>query len=321
MPAAVIFGVHMLTTYHSEPTSEFMRTYWKEWFLPPRFPDVLYRARHLGRVFWNDVLFGEGAVAQLPPKVITSVVVCSAIGAVDMVRRGARVASFFLLAPAAMLFVASLASRWPLVPRLLLFAVPAVLLLLPAGLSAIVRVLPGRIRVPVLAVPSVALTAMVIAGFRDPQWQHRNLFVNMTQVLSLVSQRAAPQSSMYITADQMAGCIYYLRWHPNHETLNADPARDDCALQGLRTIAGEWPHYIGLVPFQATERKRVIRPEWLNAEGKRILDGSHHETVVLIGYHPELRRELPPWLDAAATRVATDSVRGMVMLRYRVPAR
>jgi len=223
------------------------------------------------------------------------------------------------VAPAVLVPLAAVARRWPLSPRLLLFAVPSVLILLSAGLTEIVRVLPARLRRPVLVMPSVALVAMVISGYRDSQWQHENLFVDMPRVFRIVSQRAALLSAMYISADQMAACIYYLRWHPAHKTLSGDPTRNDCTLQGLRTIPGEWPLYIGLVPFQASQHQRVIRPEWLNAEGRRILGGSRHDVVVLIGYHRELLKVLPPWLDKAATRVARDSVLGMEILTYRSP--
>jgi hypothetical protein len=245
-------------------------------------------------------------------------VACSAIGAIALARRRSA-APWFLLIPVGLAAVASLVRQWPLTPRLLLFAVPAVLILLPAGLEAIGRAVPARYRGPVLAVPSLVLVGLAATGL-GRKWGADALFADVPQALRKLSERTGPPATIYFSVELEAPCIYYLRYHPD-ATLRNDSSTPGCVIDGANMLIGSWPEYVGVPYGSATERERVVAPEWLEMEGQWLLDQPPRDLVVLIGYMPDLRKKLPAWLErAGAKRVAEQRMQGLLMVTYRLPA-
>lgn len=314
-PAALIFGVQLLTVYHSSSTTSFMQLYWTELFLEPHVASGLVRGANIAREFWASVLFAGGIVNALPPKTMTIIGVTSAVGAMAIVRRSVPMA-IMLVVPAVLAGIASLGKWWPLTPRLLLFAAPAVLITLPAGLATLTRLAPRKVRMPVLAVLSLALIAAAAMGVPGAMPADRR-FIAVPQALSEVATRVGPNAAVYVSADMEAACRYYLVWHPDRARLPGVSSSRGCALRGPRTVIGEWPWFVGLEPGRATNAPKVIQPEWLEREGRRILDQSATEVWVLIG-NPDLRTPLPSWLEASgATRLAERETGGIRILQYR----
>lgn len=114
--------------------------------------------------------------------------------------------------------------------------------------------------------------------------------------------------------------VHYLRWHPDRLQLGGSTGVTGCEPRGTRTVVGEWPQFVGTEPGAATSGQRVIRPEWLEAEGARILARPAEEITLLFGYLRELRETLPAWLEMrGATRLAREENHPLLRLRYRPP--
>ena len=313
-PAALIFGLHLLTAYRSSSVTSFMQVYWAESFLEPRLPSVLIHAANIARELWSTTLFGDAA-SVLPRKTMTIVMAGSAVGAIAMIRRSLPTA-VLLLAPAVLAGVASFGKWWPLTPRLLLFAVPAVFITLSAGIATVSRVAPRKFRTSLKAILAVAVIAMAGMGLtRESRVDRR--FIVVPAALREVGTRVGPDATVYVSADMEATCIYYLAWHPDRSALSGDPSSRDCSFRGTRTVIGQWPWFVGLVPGTATDAAKTIRPEWLEREGRRVLEQPATELWVVIG-NPDLRTPLPSWLEASgATRLAERDTGGIRILTYR----
>jgi len=319
-PAALVFGLHLLTVYRSPSTTSFMQVYWTETFLVQSVPAALRQAALIVHGFWNAVLFGDGVVEALPRRTMTIVVATSALGAFALGRRSLPTA-VLLLAPAVLAAVASLAKWWPLTPRLLLFAVPAVLVTLPYGLATMARLAPRNARIPVQVILSVALIVAAAVGLPG-EMRAQPRFIAVPEALRELGVRHSPNATVYLSSDIGPACTYYLAWHPDRATLGGDSSSRDCTLRGTRTVIGQWPRFVGLAPGRATRAAKTIRPEWLEREGRRILDQPATELWVLIGNNPELRAALPSWLESAgAMRLAEHETRGIRILTYRVTDR
>jgi hypothetical protein len=261
------------------------------------------------------VLFAGGIVDALPPKTMTLIGVTSAVGAIALVRRSVPMA-IMLFVPAVLAGIASLGKWWPLTPRLLLFAVPAVLVTLPAGLATLTRLAPRKARMPVLAVLSLAVIAAAAMGVPREMRADRR-FTAVPQALREVATRAGPNATVYVSADMEAACSYYVAWHPDRAEPPGESSSRGCALRGTRTVIGQWPWFVGLEPGRATNAEKVVQPEWLEREGRRILEPRASELWVLIG-NPDLRTPLPTWLEASgATRLAERETGGIRILQYR----
>jgi len=313
-PAALLFVGHLVTAYDTPSTTSFMKVFWTEFFLVPRFPGGVIQAAHFAREYWSTVLFGEVSDA-LPRHSMGAILACSGIGAITLGMRSLpRVG--MLLAPAALVAVASVAKQWPLTPRLLLFAVPAVLITLPAGLGALSSVLPQRLRDPLRLVSIIALILAAAVGLPGTIRADAR-FKDISQALR-VEKRRTSNATIYLSADLVPACTYYLGWHPDRLENGADTSERLCALRGARTITGKWPSFVGLPPGLATQFKKVIVPEWLDAEGRQILDQQSNEVWLLFGNNREVRSALPAWLEAAGMSQFTESeVRGIQILGYR----
>ena len=313
--AATIFGVHLLTVYDSSSTTSFMQVYWDEMFLEPRLSAALSHVVLLAREFWSEVLFSHLMVPALPGKTMTLLVALSAVGLVALARRSPAMA-VMLVAPVLAAGAASLVELWPLTPRLLLFAVPMVLITVPAGLQAVAQLAPERARGLVLIVPSAAL--IVTAAFGVPRdWGATRKFAPVPDAIRLVAANAAKNATVYISSDLEPACVYYLAWHPDGAALRGNQSTRDCSISGTKTVIGGWPEYVGVVPGAETSGPKVLRPEWLEAEGHRILREPGNEVWLVLGHIPPVQSALPPWLEATgAMQVAQWDLEMLVIRTY-----
>ena len=304
--AATIFGVHLLTVYHSPSTTSFMQLYWGEMFLEPRVPAALSHLAGLSREFWSEVLFSDGMVPSLPRKTMTILVGLSALGLASLARRSPTMA-VLLVAPALAAGMASLVELWPLTPRLLLFAAPAVLITLPAGLHAVLQLAPGRARGLVLGLASAALVLTAAFGVRR-NWSATRRFVPMADAIRLIAANAGQNATVYIASDLGPPCVYYLHWHPDRAARRDDQLTRDCSITDTRTVIGKFPQYVGVAPGAATSGPKVVRAEWLESEGRRILSEPANEIWLVLGYNPPVQTALPQWLEATGARQVSEQL-------------
>ena len=315
-PAVLVFGLHLLTVYQSSSTESYMRLYWAETFLEPSISEGLIRARKLAREFWSSVLFGGVILDALPGKTITSIVVCCGVGTFAIGRRSLARATM-LLGAGMLAALASFGHWWPLTPRLLLFAAPAVLITLPAGLAAIAGLVSRKARGPMLAILSVTLGATAAVGLVREEYRINDRFMPVREALREIGARATEEATIYVAWDLEPACIYYLAWHPGRSELNGDPGSRSCTLRGTRSVIGSRPEYVGLAPGAATFTATTLRPQWLEREVHRILEQTGGELWVVLGLPRRLRATLPEWLEeSGALRLSGKEARQIHILKY-----
>ena len=313
-PAALIAGFHLLMNARDSATTSFMQLYWTQTFLEPNLSGVL-RAARLARDFLASTLFGDLTVESLPRKTMSIVVATAGVGAFALGRRSLP-AAVMLLAPVLLAAVASLGRLWPLEPRLLLFAVPAAVITVAAGVGALAHLGPRRARTAVLGTLSAAIIAAAVMGVpREIRPQSR--FLGVPDALREASPRLGPSAIVYLSSDIAPAATYYLRFHPDRLELGGDALSPDSTLRGRRMIPASWPKFINAGPGLPPVTSRILDTEWLEREGRRISEPQATEIWVLIG-NRDLRVALPSWLEAAgATREAEYETKGVRVLKYR----
>jgi hypothetical protein len=147
----IVFALGYFLVYRSTANSAYMQGLWKNDFLVLPLGTLARVANMSSRTMWVETLFGENE-ALLPPKAILSVALLTALGAVALWRRHGLPLVLAIVLPFLVTAGASFARLWPLTPRLLLGLVPALMLLLAAGMWAVVSLLPVRARGIALAV-------------------------------------------------------------------------------------------------------------------------------------------------------------------------
>ena len=145
-----LFALGYFAIYRSTANSAYMQSLWKNDFLALPLRTLAHVADTSARTMWINTLFGENE-AMLPPKAIVSVALLSALGAFTLMRRHGLPVALLIVLPFVATAGASFARLWPLTPRLLLVLVPALLLLLCAGMWTLASLLPVRARGVALA--------------------------------------------------------------------------------------------------------------------------------------------------------------------------
>lgn len=314
-PAAFIFAIQLFTVYRSSGRMSLNteQTYWTEDFADTHPLRALVHGIEFVRDFTADVLFAPGSRDLLPPKIMMVVLALCLVGAVALGRRSPGTLGM-LLASGVLAGVASIARYWPLIPRLMLFFVPAVLVILAAGVAAVARLAPGKARAPVHVVASVALIVLSLLG-APAAIRADARFLGVSEAIRDVLAHADSQSTVYVSADIRDACRYYLFWHPDRGELGVvgrDPG--PCALGQTHTVVGTWPQFVerdgDLGPVTLT-------PEWVEDQVQPILASAGTEIWLLIG-DAAIQQALPARLEGAgATRIDDRTVRGVRILMYR----
>lgn len=148
----VVFALSYRFLYGGAGGDAYLRRFWSPTFLSPRNPDALAAAGKAGHGLLASVFFGR---PENVPFWISGVAAGLALAGLGSIRRrNGAPAVLLLTVPIVLAAAASVLERYPLAPRLLLFAAPALILLLAGGISW----LTGRLRRgrrPALALASV----------------------------------------------------------------------------------------------------------------------------------------------------------------------
>ena len=314
-PAVLLGVLHLLTLYDAPDVSAFMRQFWSESFLPLAFPGALLRAAVLSRVLFEALLF-DGSVANLlPPKTLTALILGTGVGLILIARRS-WVAVTMLVVPVLLAAGAALAGRWPLHPRLLLFAVPAVFLAIPAGLAFALRVIPGRWRSPVLGVIGLAIVAVMAWGIRREWRLPSPRFLHLPEALEDIRRDPGEAPIAYLSANLIPACRYYTTWLHGRSRGPAEAGGNaECSVPGMRTILGFWPKYDG----QGTiaNKGAPMSSEWLQQEAGFLVANARRDFWVIVGIS-DLREPFARVLEQKGVRPTVDRSRGFLrVVRYR----
>lgn len=310
MPSAGIFALQLFTTYSSSVLTESMRQWWAATFLTPSLSG-LAQALDFARGFAMTVLYG----VEPPRKVMTVVLALAVLGVISSGRRSPPKA-VLLIGPTVLALAASLARWWPLTPRLLLFAVPAVILALAAGLAAVTGAAPRKARAPIFIALALVQIGLVVRGYPRSLQLSEARFVALPDALRYVGARVGDNATVYLSKDLSEACIYYLTWHPDRHELPGDPAEPGCNLRGVRTVQGQWTTSFNYLTGSAAEIDKAWQ-EFTEKEGIRILAHPAAELWAVIG-PSRLQQTVPSWLEGRGyTRRDEQVLRGVRVLLYR----
>jgi hypothetical protein len=190
-------------------------------------------ALRAGKQLFAESLFAPAVRPALPSKTMYLVLLLAAMGFVTLARRQ-RALIVLLLAPAVFAAAASLLGHWPMVPRLMLFAVPPALLMVAAGVSTAAALLSsiwghgGRVISGALALVTITPGLLgATLGTIDPRpgW-------DVVAAIELVREKAGPDATIYVGAFAYVSCKFY-SWEPN----GASDAQA-CPIGSARTIGG-----------------------------------------------------------------------------------
>lgn len=301
LPAASLFVLQFLTLNRVPGTVSVMQVFWADGFLPFAFPEVVIRSAHLARNLWVAVLTGEHVLAGLPGGIAATLLALSLVGVMALWRRSIPGLLLALL-PVVLAALASFAKVWPLAPRLLLFAAPAVILSLAAGVAAVASAAPTKTRQPLFASLSALLLLVCALGLRH-EMQRKGRFAQLPKVLSEIHNQPEHPVALYLSRDLEPACEYYLRWHPERFAFGSDEQTTSCSLSGKAMIASTWPIFQGLLPGAVPAISGAIDSSWLANEGRTIRTVHEKELWVVLGPDPALRKALPAWLESAGAKL------------------
>jgi hypothetical protein len=316
----ILFALGYFMIYRGTANSDYMQRIWKDAFLtlPPR---TLARvANNASREMWIETLFGEND-RMLLPKSIVMVTLLSAAGAVVLARRRGLPAALLVALPFVATAGASFARLWPLTPRLLVVLVPGIVLLLGAGLWALVGLLPVRARGVALALLGafilIPATVYDAAAARAPN--RRDDVAPL--VRDFLAARKEP-AVMYVMGHGTPTWLFYTaRWQEREgEAFRFAAARANTATHfqtrgcitqepGLRVAFGP----TGKDVF--TDSALAGEAAWLTAQPERDI------WVLTLNYEHEAGHAMERQLTAhGAVRVEERSRQGGELRHFRLPA-
>jgi 4-amino-4-deoxy-L-arabinose transferase-like glycosyltransferase len=198
-----VCGAQFLLWYRAAASTPFMRQYWASAFLTPWAPLFL---RRVAAAIQSTMM--TASLWAVNPFVTPFVAILTVVGGVSIVsRRGGRV-GLLLFVPIFAAFLASAAGQYPVATRLLLFAVPSLVLALAAGVIQSLRLLLGRVSRRGLRAGGV----FALAGFVTlsaivalPQLRDES----MREIVGRFNANARPGEAVYVFSRLVASWTFY----------------------------------------------------------------------------------------------------------------
>jgi hypothetical protein len=255
LASAVVWGasgaIAYATVYRAAGDNPYLHRFWELAFVTPMRPGFVAHAwKTVEDQVWGFVA-GDPLVDRRPflsllhPGAVLVVLLCL-LGCRRILRTRGPVACWWLCGPAVLTAAASMASLFPIAPRLTLFLLPGAIVLFVAGLATVLdpaRAPEGQrklaIAVAALVLP-MEFQSVVRASAREPSADFRSL------VRTLRDHRA-PGEPVYVFARSLPAWIYY----------STDWSRPDSArLRFLTEAAGS-----GGGAFENARSRGRVRPE------------------------------------------------------------
>ncbi len=137
---------------------------------------------------------------------------CMVLGIVYLVR-SKRAALSLLVAPLVLLFCAAAIRQYSLIPRLLLFAMPLLLILIAVGLEQLLKIRFALARVAILVMAVICIANYnAIKNFVKPMEREE-----MKQSLAYLKQRGINGNKLYVANLAVPAYVYYTSIHPEKD--------------------------------------------------------------------------------------------------------
>jgi hypothetical protein len=335
---AFAFCATYLTLYRATANNAYMQRYWVPYFLSPSLPELEAKIDHAVGSGLQDWFLSEGGRWRVEAGFL--LILPAVVGGFEIVRRRGRAVLAMAFAPFALAVIASMLRRYPVAPRLMLFSMPMMALLISAGLWAMAEQLRARWREPaflLLGLLIVLLPALdAVRGFVEP--------LDRESIRPLVRQferEHAPGATVYVYGRAMPAWLFYSTdWsHPDiprvreHSILigSTGGAFYHATSRGRAVIEEgdslnfpyrDWRELVGipsgLGPDTLGIRRDAPDPGWAANEARRIRQAGGPEAwLVLYSFVPGVQDSLAAAMQAAgATRTLREDREGAVLERY-----
>ena len=333
-----------LAVYRPAAGNPYMRRFWELAFITPTrpgFPGHLWKS--IEDLVWGFVA-GDPLVDRRPfllgLHVVTVVVlVLTLAGTRRILRAKGPGAAWMLWGPGVLLLCASMATIFPIAPRLMLFLIPSLIVLLVAGLIEAVEALPAGARRPGLLLASAMLLlplefqATVRTFAPGPSARFEDL------VSDLQSHRR-PGEPVYIFARSLPAWIYYSTDWTRPDSARVEylsraagtggaafenlPSRGRVSEPDAQTVSygpPAAPELLGLpsgMEWREVQEHVELRPDsgWVGVEAGRIQRAARPAVWVLAAGYYAPEAELFVHLDRSAVRRSFAMGQGNVLARY-----
>jgi hypothetical protein len=327
------FGTLTLFLFPPTTAGSFLGDYWRGAFLDLRDP---VGALKLAVRLLNGWFLGVGAGADLVAGMVL-LAGCFVLGLIRLGQPRNRSTLALIASPLVLALFAALLQRWPIAPRLLMFAAPSVALILGAGVDAIAtgsrvrRAIAGAVAITLVAIPALSELPSALLQRFDAEGRTVAFAKQYRGPLPVyVVARALPMWLYYSTdwkhplperlalAEKLAspGGILFGDLPPEQARRLAPGAPPGTPYQGYLEL---WGRGSGVSDSYTIIERAIPVPGWSGAEAGRIaaLDPTG-AWLFLWGAHASERSEL---LNGLAERsLAVDSSQGAVV-RVTRPAR
>lgn len=150
-----LFGVTYLVVYRAAADSVYMQRFWIPYFLSPTLPHLPAKLYNAVSTSSQAFFAAEGGLWRVWASCLLLIPIV--FGGVKLWRRGDVARLLLLIAPLLLAVLASTIRRYPVSPRLLLFALPGLTILLASGIGVAAGALERRVRLPWFAAVTLVL--------------------------------------------------------------------------------------------------------------------------------------------------------------------
>ncbi len=207
VPGLLSFGLAFGMFYRRFADDEYLRHYWSSGFLDPRRGDFVHLAKEaMGGLVWSFFVTGPRFSAANVLMAIGGVVL--AIGLASLIRRLGIWAGIALAGPLALSLLLSSFRRYPVVPRLMLFASAPLFLIAAEGVTWLSDRVPGRPGGVVLF--AVLALSLFRPGRLTFRWAvHPPMIENSRPLITEIEKRRAAGEPIYVSARGAPAWLFY----------------------------------------------------------------------------------------------------------------
>jgi hypothetical protein len=336
------FAAEYLLVYRAASGSAYMQRFWTPYFLSPTLPGLAGKAVAAAVEGMESWFLAPGGGWRAV--VAGALVLPLGLGAWTLARGRGVWAVALMLVPVFGALAASVVRAYPVAPRLLLFVVPGLAVLLAAGTEAVCAWLTRRWPVAWLAAAGVGLA--FLPGLDAARQLAEPYEREATRPLVERFRREhAPGAAIYVFGRGMPAWLFYSTdWRaPDLARVrerialvsstgaafrNAASRGRPVAAEGdtLRFAVGDWRELVGVPTGTGPDSLGIPSPApdsgWADNEARRLHEAGGPEAWVLLSSFQPM---VPDQLDAALTRrggvrALREERPGAVLMRWTFPA-
>ncbi len=336
------FVVAYVLVYRATGHSDYMQRYWVPQFLSPALPDFTGKVARAVPDLLRSWFLADGGAWRDRASLLLLVPIGAGAATLFRRHRGVLVLS---LMPLLLAYVASAFRQYPVSPRLMLFCIPGIIVLLVVGLETMAKgIAVSRRRTTLI----VAAAMLLFLPGRDAWLQlrtPREIEASRTPIRQFLAGHE-PGANVYVLARAVPAWLFYTTdWSApdlarverlsaitssggvafRHASSRGAPVREEG--DTLAFSYRDWRELIGVSsgtgPDLAGINALAPDPEWADNEARRLAQSAHPDVWAVFS---STAPDWPALIDRAlirrgATRVLLEGHPQAALGRYRLPSR